>query len=217
MLLPSEATLSSVSRWLKDGGVTNVNVDADWINIQTTVRVANDLLDTEFAWYSSEEFGKRLRTLEYSVPDDVLTHINTIQPTIRFGQGLPAHETHQAIEQSEIIDDAALANGTDCVCIFRLIVSYHEANMSRTLASLHNASRTCTRLIIRPMPRVAPKLPLRATSRNLRVIPISGYSLRTSLLMLRVRTTLSSRSIVPPTTKHHQTHPARPTWMDNTL
>jgi tripeptidyl-peptidase-1 len=118
MLLPSETTLSTVQQWLKTGGVSNVDVDSDWVNIRTTVGVANELLSTKFAWYTSEAFGKRLRTLEYSVPDEVSDHVNTIQPTVRFGQGIPEHATHRAMDESNIMSlSAAAANTTDCVSI----------------------------------------------------------------------------------------------------
>lgn len=118
MLLPSETTVSSVKTWLANGGVQSVDVDADWINIRTTVGVANELLSTKFAWYTSEEFGKRLRTLEYSVPDEVAAHVNTIQPTVRFGQGTPQHATHHAIEGSNVMElEAAAQNSTDCVSV----------------------------------------------------------------------------------------------------
>jgi len=119
MLLPSEATQSTVQEWLKESGVSNVNVDSDWINIRTTVGVANELLSTKFAWYTSEDFGRRLRTLEYSVPDEVAGHVNTIQPTVRFGQGIPEHATHRTMDEANIMGlEAAAANTTDCVCTY---------------------------------------------------------------------------------------------------
>lgn len=118
MLLPTETTVSTVRKWLKTGGVSNVEIDSDWINVRTTVGVANELLSAKFAWYTSEAFGKRLRTVEYSVPDEVASEVLTIQPTVRFGQGIPEHATHHVIDDSEIIAlSAAAANTTDCVCI----------------------------------------------------------------------------------------------------
>ncbi|KAL5376657.1 Tripeptidyl-peptidase sed2 [Paraphaeosphaeria sporulosa] len=115
MLLPSETTLSTVQKWLKTGGVSNVEVDSDWVNVRTTVGVANELLSTKFEWYTSEAFGKRLRTLEYSVPDEVAGEVLTIQPTVRFGQGIPEHATHHAIDEANIMSlSAAAANTTNC-------------------------------------------------------------------------------------------------------
>ncbi|KAF2117315.1 peptidase S8/S53 domain-containing protein [Lophiotrema nucula] len=114
MLLPSDESLHSVLEWLQQGGVEGKE-DSDWVDLSTTVGVANELLSTKFGWYFSEDFGKRLRTLEYSVPEEISEHINTIQPTIRFGQGRPNHATSQVLPDDEIfVDAAAAANATAC-------------------------------------------------------------------------------------------------------
>lgn len=83
---PSEAAVSIVSRWLREHGIQPL-VDNDMVSFRTTVRTANRLLDAAFAWYEySEGGGPQLRTLSYSVPDEVAAHIDLVQPTTRFGQ-----------------------------------------------------------------------------------------------------------------------------------
>jgi tripeptidyl-peptidase-1 len=111
MILPSEETVSSVAAWLDSFGVDNVDQDADWLTIKTTVGVANKLLNTEFAWFVSEEEKPRkvLRTLEYSVPDDVVAHINLVQPTTRFAAIRANHETEHEIVGLQV---AAAVNST---------------------------------------------------------------------------------------------------------
>jgi tripeptidyl-peptidase-1 len=99
MLLPSGQAVESVVSWLQSAGVTDIVQDADWIDFTTTVGVANELLDTQFQWYTSEERRVRtLRTLQYSVPDDVADHIYMIQPTTRFGAINAMHSTSRAKE-----------------------------------------------------------------------------------------------------------------------
>ncbi|KAI0443895.1 subtilisin-like protein [Xylaria telfairii] len=104
MLLPSQDSLSSVHSWLKNAGVESVKEDADWITVKTTVGVANKLLDTQFAWFVSEEAKPRkiLRTLEYSVPEDVAEHINLVQPTTRFAAIRANHETSSQIFEVQV-------------------------------------------------------------------------------------------------------------------
>ncbi|KAL4863523.1 hypothetical protein BDV12DRAFT_177380 [Aspergillus spectabilis] len=89
LLLPSDDSLSSVKDWLSTSGIAQYEEDADWINFRTTVEEANALLNADFLWYAStnDDDGNTriLRTLEYTVPSDVATHINMIQPTTRFG------------------------------------------------------------------------------------------------------------------------------------
>jgi tripeptidyl-peptidase-1 len=111
MILPSAETVSSVSSWLKAAGIDNVEIDSDWATFKTTVGVANKLLDTQFAWYVSEEAKPRkvLRTLEYSVPDDVAEHINLIQPTTRFAA---IRENHEVAHEIVGLQLASVANST---------------------------------------------------------------------------------------------------------
>ncbi|KAF2703800.1 subtilisin-like protein [Pleomassaria siparia CBS 279.74] len=111
MILPSEETVSSVFAWLKAAGIENVDQDADWLTIKTTVGVANKMLDTQFNYYVSQEKKPRkvLRTLEYSVPDDVARYINLVQPTTRFAAIRANHETSREIYSIQI---AATANTT---------------------------------------------------------------------------------------------------------
>jgi tripeptidyl-peptidase-1 len=127
MLRPSEAAVDGVVDWLRSAGVADVEEDADWVNFRTTVGVANQLLHTKFQWYSHEERHiRRLRTLEYSIPDNVTDRVYMIQPTTRFGQIRSSHAqshrkqlhglAHQALQASGLkwAGNSTL-NGTD-VC-----------------------------------------------------------------------------------------------------
>lgn len=93
---PSALAVDSVKSWLAAYGIEPVVVDNDWLTISTDVATADALLDAEFAWYEYDEeegnnggssgSGKKLRTLSYSVPDEVAEHVDLVQPTTRFGQ-----------------------------------------------------------------------------------------------------------------------------------
>lgn len=104
MLLPSQESLSSVHTWLKSAGIEIIEEDADWVTFKTTVGVANKILDTQFAWFVSDEEKPRtvLRTLEYSVPEDIAQHINLVQPTTRFAAPRPNHETMTQIFEIQV-------------------------------------------------------------------------------------------------------------------
>lgn len=111
MILPTEETVSSVTAWLKAAGIDSFEVDSDWATFKTTVGVANKLLDTKFAWFVSDEAKPRkvLRTLEYSVPDEIAERINLIQPTTRFAAIRANHATEHEITGLQL---AAVANDT---------------------------------------------------------------------------------------------------------
>ncbi len=83
---PTDEAVSSVVRWLGGSNIKPL-VNNDWITFSTTVDKANELLNTTFAWYQYEKGGgPKLRTLDYSVPDELAKNIDLIQPTTRFGQ-----------------------------------------------------------------------------------------------------------------------------------
>ncbi|KAL2818691.1 peptidase S8/S53 domain-containing protein [Aspergillus granulosus] len=102
LLLPSSNAVSTVEDWLSSAGITDYETDADWVNFRTTVAQANELLDAEFLWYTHSSFDvgseqgvpnvnpntrdarNILRTLSYSLPDEVAGHINMVQPTTHF-------------------------------------------------------------------------------------------------------------------------------------
>ncbi|KAI1342287.1 subtilisin-like protein [Xylariaceae sp. FL0016] len=114
MLLPSTESLSSVRTWLEEAGIESVEEDADWMTFKTTVGQANKMLDTHFSWFVSEEAKPRkiMRTLQYSVPDWITSHINLVQPTTRFASLRANHETGKELERISI--NAAAAVDEDC-------------------------------------------------------------------------------------------------------
>ncbi|KAI1365875.1 peptidase S8/S53 domain-containing protein [Xylaria arbuscula] len=115
MLLPSQESLSSVYAWLYEAGIEDVEEDADWMTFKTTVGVANKFLDTQFSWFVSDEAKPRkiLRTLEYSVPDDVAEHINLVQPTTRFTAMRANHATSGQIFEIQALKSSAVADDCD--------------------------------------------------------------------------------------------------------
>lgn len=85
LLKPASETESEVLTWLNQAGVTAVHCDGSWVTFATSVGTANKLLSTDFAYYESDGVTK-LRTMHYSVPDDLAKHINLISPTTYFGK-----------------------------------------------------------------------------------------------------------------------------------
>ncbi|KAI7779386.1 subtilisin-like protein [Diaporthe eres] len=90
---PSECTETNVAQWLRAKNVTH-SIEADWITLRTTVDVANDLFNASFGWFRREGTGAekvnaarelKLRSLSYSIPDDLTQHVDTVQPVTRFG------------------------------------------------------------------------------------------------------------------------------------
>jgi tripeptidyl-peptidase-1 len=92
LMKPRDESTSAVLSWLKDAGVSAdfVEDDSDWVNIQTTVGQANEMLNTTFGLFKQEGTDvTRIRALDYSVPEELVPHVKMIAPIIRFGQVKP--------------------------------------------------------------------------------------------------------------------------------
>ncbi|KAI1178603.1 subtilisin-like protein [Nemania sp. FL0916] len=114
LVKPTDESTKAVLNWLRSAGIASADIeqDGEWINFKTTVAEAADLLDTEFGVYQHDGSDKEsVRTLQYSVPDEVKAHITMIQPTTRFGQirSQNVHTTHvwEEHELPTLIQEAA--------------------------------------------------------------------------------------------------------------
>ena len=99
LLRPESHASAAVVAWLKQSGIDNIVDDGEWINFSTDISVAERMLHTQFHVYGSEvKKIQKLRTLRYSVPENLHQYIDMIQPTTRFGELRPqrsfVHDVH---------------------------------------------------------------------------------------------------------------------------
>ena len=85
MFNPSEESRNTVISWLKDSGVTEFVDHGFHINFGANASTANAMLATKFQHFLVHGVSK-IRTLEYSVPDEIAEHIDVISPTTFFGK-----------------------------------------------------------------------------------------------------------------------------------
>ncbi|MCJ1328981.1 hypothetical protein MMC10_005658 [Thelotrema lepadinum] len=85
ILRPTVASKTAVTSWLTKNGVSKISSDGFFVNFATDVETANSMLSADFKHYNKEGVSK-LRTLSYSVPDDVAKHVDFISPTTFFGK-----------------------------------------------------------------------------------------------------------------------------------
>ncbi|EJD49914.1 subtilisin-like protein [Auricularia subglabra TFB-10046 SS5] len=84
---PSAESLRAVTGWLSDHSLvsTSITPSGDWMSISVPVSTANRMLNATFAPFVHSETGARIvRTLEYSLPEAVSSHIRLIHPTTSF-------------------------------------------------------------------------------------------------------------------------------------
>lgn len=98
---PAAEASGAVLGWLKDSGVEYISQQGANINFATTVANANKLLDTRFAYYDVDGVQK-LRTRQYSIPDEVADYIHLIHPTTYFGKTRSMRMPEDMIVQSKI-------------------------------------------------------------------------------------------------------------------
>ena len=121
IMAPRAESTAAVLAWLRDAGLSDSQIedDSDWINIQTTVAQANEMLNTTFGLFSQEGTKtNRVRALAYSVPEEIVPHVKMIAPIIRFGQVKPQRShifSHEKVEETHSIGTikAAAVPSTD--------------------------------------------------------------------------------------------------------
>ena len=90
LIKPRAESTNAVLSWLESSGVESRDIhnDGEWINFYAPVKRAEEMMGTSFKTYQSEVRPaiKKIRSLSYSVPKEVRSHIDMIQPTTRFGQ-----------------------------------------------------------------------------------------------------------------------------------
>lgn len=86
---------SSVVSWLHKAGISKITREGGLLNFTSSIDKANQLLNTSFAYYQNEGSIK-LRTTEYSIPDDLEAYIDVISPTVYFGTPSAAPQTSES-------------------------------------------------------------------------------------------------------------------------
>jgi len=85
MVQPKPESDQAVQAWLRSEGVEHIQSDGTWITFAAPILTANRLLSTTFRRYEQNGMSK-IRTTQYSLPEDVSEHIDIIHPTTFFGQ-----------------------------------------------------------------------------------------------------------------------------------
>ena len=88
---PKEESISAVNAWLSENNVQSkpLTSTGDWISISLPVDQANDLFATNFSIFSHASTEQEIvRTLSYSIPTDLVGHLDLVHPTITYASFL---------------------------------------------------------------------------------------------------------------------------------
>ncbi|KAA1473405.1 tripeptidyl peptidase A [Dentipellis sp. KUC8613] len=129
---PHGESVQAVDAWLASHGVPESacsrSPSGDWVRINVTVAKAEEMLDAKYyIWKHIVDGDTLVRTLSYSLPEDLHAHIDFIQPTTMFAR-LKGHRTtfrwHSVQESASapapsngtILADAASGIRVDASC-----------------------------------------------------------------------------------------------------
>ena len=74
-----------MNSWLSENGLdaTKLSVTGDWLSVQMPVSAANDFLAANYSVFTHATTGKQvIRTLAYSIPADLASHLDFVHPSI---------------------------------------------------------------------------------------------------------------------------------------
>lgn len=126
MLRPTSETVNVVRNWLHGHGISqDIEVDSDWIYFKTTVSKAERLLKTKYENFRDIESGSiSTRSLSYSLPSHIKSHINMIHPTTSFAMARPKKIMISSSAPASAHIDAAAQESCDLsvtpACLARL-------------------------------------------------------------------------------------------------
>ncbi|CAK7272203.1 hypothetical protein SEPCBS119000_005000 [Sporothrix epigloea] len=105
---PSSEAVASVTNWLNSSGVVeSYAICGSFIDVVTDIEGANFLFDADYQYYrppwTAASTTARLRTLSYSVPEAIASHVVLIDPGNYFGpvrSTLPNPNRHRSVDQA---------------------------------------------------------------------------------------------------------------------
>ncbi|KAJ7446341.1 family S53 protease-like protein [Mycena latifolia] len=118
---PTDETLSVVSEWLSENGISSTAVTpaGDMLQIVIPVAKANELLSTDFSVFTHVDTGATsIRTLEYSIPASLQGHIDFFHPTTSFTRPLVARPKFTAVKKraAPVADVAPVSDAVPTSC-----------------------------------------------------------------------------------------------------
>ncbi|PCH41060.1 family S53 protease-like protein [Wolfiporia cocos MD-104 SS10] len=84
---PSNETTAAVTSWLAANNISHTAVTpaGDWLSFSVNVSTANNLFAAQYNVYTHETTGNTaVRTMSYSVPDELSAHVDAVYPTTTF-------------------------------------------------------------------------------------------------------------------------------------
>ncbi|KAL0573726.1 hypothetical protein V5O48_008222 [Marasmius crinis-equi] len=115
LVAPHRDTASIVEEWLTHHGIegTASSPAGDWVTVRLPVKDAEKMLNAEYGLYHHPASKDTvLRTLSYSLPKDLMAHVDVVSPTTYFGtfksMRATSHVEPEDKMQAEVVDPNAV-------------------------------------------------------------------------------------------------------------
>jgi tripeptidyl-peptidase-1 len=89
-LKPKDESLEILLDWfnyynIDEDSIEYLSSNKDFIRVTTTIEVANEMLHTEYAYWTNKDGNKKMRVKDkYYVPTTIAEHLDFVLPTLRF-------------------------------------------------------------------------------------------------------------------------------------
>ncbi|KAF7335256.1 Tripeptidyl-peptidase sed2 [Mycena sanguinolenta] len=105
LVAPHPDSAAAVNEWLSSHGIQEEDINrspaGDWLTIRLPVWLVEKMLDTKYhIWKHATSGDYIVRTTSYSLPKDILDHVELIQPTTMFGTFKRLKSTIHSISQA---------------------------------------------------------------------------------------------------------------------
>ncbi|KAH9889378.1 family S53 protease-like protein [Cubamyces lactineus] len=142
---PQTSTVQAVNSWLEENGLTSKTLSpaGDWISVSVPVAKANQMFNTNFTVFRHATTGAEVvRTLVYSLPEAIESHVDLVYPTVSFPVPKPdassSNKTptpYHSVVSLTSSDTSPCVNNTNPACLQELykIPTTPATNKTNTL------------------------------------------------------------------------------------
>jgi hypothetical protein len=102
----SDASRDAVKTWLSSSGIDTYITQGDSVWLKASVAQANSLLGTTFNTYTDAQGVPKIRTTQYSIPQELKAHIDLVSPTTYFGTTQPMRSIKSTYSRRSLVERA---------------------------------------------------------------------------------------------------------------
>lgn len=133
---PSSDTVDAVSKWLSEAGIEfKRSKGLNWIDATVSVEQAESLLKTKYFEYTHESGKTHVACEGYSLPEDLVQHIDFVTPTTHFDVKVPRIDKRQATVDNTVNAKSIGQPGTG--------VSFPKTKGAFSLSNIINELEQC--------------------------------------------------------------------------